>query len=362
MKSQIPNLKSQISHCLLLAAALCFGFASTAQAQWVTQSFALKGGWNAVYLHVDASHDTLNNLIANDLSNPIQEVWLWAAPASVQQFVQSPQTPLATASQWVSWARTNSTLAALQRLGGNMACLVRVHSATNNYTWNLKGKPVPPQYQWTTTGLNFLGFPTPSTNPPSFEDFLAKAPGLAQTSEIYQYPGGELGATNPVRVFTLRTTFVRRGEAVWMRTGATFNRYFGPFDVELQSASGVNFGDSIGQYRVRLRNTTSGQVTVTLSQVASETPPAGQTAIVQTPPLLVRGALNLTNLTYGFTNLSAGPKPARREGGGFGAWRRPGWCPDQFHRRFAAKGDCLCRRYAGSYGAGTAAPPRRNPS
>jgi hypothetical protein len=294
--------KNILFACVTLLATI------SAHAQWVTQSFTLEGGWNAIYLHVDPSHDTLDNLLRADAANPIEEVWLWAAPASVQQFVSSPQSPASTASHWVSWSRANAVGdSALQRLSGNMACLVRVSASTSGYVWNLKGKPVPPQYQWTTTGLNFLGFPTPAAAP-SFEDFLAKAPALSGTTEIYRYPGGELGDTNPARVFALRTTPVRRGEAIWMRTGTAFNRYFGPFDVELQNASGAHFRDSLGQYRIRLRNTTSSQVTVTLNLLASETPPAGQTAIVQTPPLLLRGALNLTDLTYGYTSLNAGPQ------------------------------------------------------
>jgi hypothetical protein len=64
----------------------------------------------------------------------------------------------------------------------------------------------------------------------------------------------------------------------------------------------------MGQYRVRLRNASSSPVTVALKVIASETPPAGQTAISQIPPLLVRGALNLTNLTYSFADLNAGPQ------------------------------------------------------
>jgi F-type H+-transporting ATPase subunit a len=38
---------------------------------------------------------------------------------------------------------------------------------------------------------------------------------------------------------------------------------------------------------------------VTLRQVASESPPAGQTAIAGDPPLLLRESINLTNLTFG---------------------------------------------------------------
>ena len=304
-KSSSVNRKSKIGLYLL---ALCFGFAPAVRAQWLTQSFGLTGGWNAIYTHVDSSYAALNDLVGADVNNPIQEIWMWSAPASAQQFVNSPQQPAASASQWVVWTRTNGTTSALQHLSGNVACLVRVSSATTSYTWNLKGIPVPPKYQWTTTGLNFIGFPTPATSAPTYEDFLAMAPTLAQSAEIYRYPGGDLGANNPVRVFNFRGTPVRRGEAVWIRTGTAFNNYFGPLDVQLQSSAGVSYRDNVGQYQIRLHNTTSSQITVTLNLLASETPPAGQTAIVQTPPVLLRGPQNLTNLTYGFTNLSAGPQ------------------------------------------------------
>lgn len=55
---------------------------ASAQAQWLTQSITLKPGWNAVFLHVDPSHTTLDALVGADGGNPIQEVWLWQ-PASV---------------------------------------------------------------------------------------------------------------------------------------------------------------------------------------------------------------------------------------------------------------------------------------
>ena len=53
-------------------------------------------------------------------------------------------------------------------------------------------------------------------------------------------------------------------------------------------------------------NETTASVTVNASLLASETPPAGQTAIVGTPPLLVRGARSMSNLTYAFTTLGQG--------------------------------------------------------
>ncbi len=286
---------------LALCAALACGL--TARAQWLTESFGLKSGWNAVYLHIDASHDTLEHLVGDDINNPIIEVWAWVPNPTTMQFIETPQEPADTSSQWLSWIRNSTDSQTLERLDGNAAYLVRVSSSVPTYTWTLKGQPMAPSYKWTTTGLNFLGFPTVPSGPPNFEDFLAQAPDLQQNAEIYQYVGGDLGSENPKRVYALRATPVTRGNGYWIRAGTVYNRYFAPFEVIVSGASGINFGDHISTANFRLRNLTANELTVTLKLIESETPPAGQTAIVDAPPLLIRGALNPTNLTYGYTGL-----------------------------------------------------------
>lgn len=293
----------------LLCAASLLVCVTSIQAQWLTQSILIKPGWTAVYLHVDASYQTLDNLVGADLNNPISQIWLWI-PASTAQFVSSPAEPNTPNTQWVTWGRVglggNNTLSTLIPNGAYL-----IYSAANtNYTWRVQGKPAPPQYSWTSTGLNFLGFPTVPNSPPKFDSFLSLATNLSTTTvEIYQYQGGILGTTNPSRLFAFHTTPVTRGQAVWIRSGnqgALYNNYFGPFQVVLTGSGGVAFGDSSGQSSFRLINVTASNVTVNLRLLASETPPPGQSPILAVPPLLVRGALNTTNLTYGLTNLPAG--------------------------------------------------------
>ena len=282
----------------LLAAAL------PVRAQWVTQSFTLKAGWNAVFLNVDASHDTLENLVAADSNNPILEVWRWMPALSTAQFVVSPQEPTADNSQWASWNRSAIADSQLQRLVGNHAYLVRVSSNVTSYAWSLKGKPLAPAYEWTTTGLNFLGFPSVAASPPTFDTFLSKCAAL-QSAEIYYYPGGELGVGNPARLYATRTYKVTRGQAFWIRNGATFNNYFAPFEISLPS-TGVDFGSQASVASLRLRNLTTSALTVTLRLVASEAAPAGQDPVCGTPPLLVRGTLNPTNRSYACAALAVG--------------------------------------------------------
>ena len=276
-----------------------------ARAQWVSQSISLKAGWNAVYIHVDPSHSPLSTLVGADLSNPILEVWRWAPPSSTLQFVQSPQQPVEGA-QWMSWTRNSGDSQLLQTLVGNSAYLVRVATNVSSYTWTIKGRPLPPVYTWTTTGLNFLGFPTVPVNPPDFDSFLSQVPDLQLNAEIYWYPGGELGTGNPARLYAMRTAKVTRGQAYWIRAGTVYNNYFAPFQLAISGSSGVNYRDSLSVFSFRLRNLTATNLTVHLGLVASETPPTGQTNIVGTPALWVRGALNTTNLTYSYTSLAVG--------------------------------------------------------
>lgn len=291
------RLRTLACWLLLLAGAI------PAPAQWLTQSLALKPGWSAVYLHVDASHDSLSNLVAADLSNPITEIWMWSPPSSTVQFVNSPQTPSSSGGQWISWDRQDISASSLQNLVGNAACLVHIPTNAAAYTWKVKGKPVPPAYQWSTTGLNFLGFPTVTSAPPMFEAFLSKAPELQQNKEIYYYPGGELGVANPARLVALRTSPVTRGQAYWIRAGEGYNHYFAPFEVTLSGSSGLSYADTLNTRGFRLRNLTDAPLTLTQRLVASETAPAQQTNVTGLPPLLLRGTLNTTNLAYAYSKL-----------------------------------------------------------
>ena len=300
-----------MKHKLLLfavASVVWAGGILPAGAQWITQTINLRQGWNAVYLHVDASYDTLNNVVGPGAatSTPITQVWLWQANHSTAQFVTSPQQPTVSDSQWISWQRSSDGPSQLQRLVGNAAYLVY---ATSAYVWYLKGGPVQPSYQWTSSGLNFVGFPTPAGQPPFFSDFLAPAPALRQNLEIFQYVGGELGVGNPVQVFALRATSVNRGQAFWIRSDDSHNRYFAPFELTLGDTRDLRFADSRSACGFRVRNLTSSQVVVTLSLLSSEAPPSGGPAPAL-PPLLIRGARNLTNLTYSYVNFTPGMTPS----------------------------------------------------
>ena len=119
MKTHFLRLLTAVATLALLHVT-----APIAHAQWQAQTVTLKPGWNAVFLHVDATHVALDSLIVG-AANPIAEVWLWQAPVSTLQFTESPAQPSAANSQWAVWDRSPVVTDSLTRLIGNAAYLVR---------------------------------------------------------------------------------------------------------------------------------------------------------------------------------------------------------------------------------------------
>ncbi len=295
--SGLEWLKTGVPRLLLLLLTLLATL--SAHAQWQTQTITLKPGWNAVYLHVDASHLVVNE----DVPVPIEEIWLWKPVFSPDRFIDNPQQPV-SGNDWVNWDRRTEVADTLTSLIGNAAYLVR-NGDTVDYVWSVKGKPVPPRYTWTSKGVNLLGFSTPPQNAPLFSNFFSPVPRLVSEGEFYRYDDGD-GDLSPSPFKALfNTVRVNRGQAYWIRHANQFNRYFGAFEATLQNSSGVNFRDFIDQYTIRLRNQTTSEVTVTLDLLDSESAPTGQTAIAGKPPLLRRGALSAQNLTYAFTTFDS---------------------------------------------------------
>jgi hypothetical protein len=287
-----------------LAGMLLLGCGFNAPAQWLTQTNVIKPGWTAVYFYVDSSSQNLDQLIRFDPNNPIDQIWQWRAPASTAQYISSPDSQLSDGSHWITWVRNAS--AAPSTLGTLSAnCAYLVHSfATTNYTWRVQGQPVPPSYSWDLTGLNFLGFSTPSVNPPNFQNYLAPDSAISGVVQLYQYVGGALGSLNPQPVFSQYVAKVTRGQAFWVSATNVNNSYYGPFQISLLNPAGINFGPSSSQTTFHLQNVTANTLTVTVRLLASETPPTGQTNIAGPPPLLVEGAEDATSLTYAYTALA----------------------------------------------------------
>lgn len=291
----------------LCLAILTMCFSPKAQAQWTTESYALKPGWNAIWLPLDVSHASIEELV------PVQvdEIWRWNA-AVAGTFTQTPAGPPSqTQPQWRVWRRLDPGGTTLSGLQGNYAYLVYVNPASAPLTWTIKGKPLPPRYDWTSTGVNLVGFPieTPANAATrNLARFFGFDPVLKTLPPTLFYNGGELSDVapkNPLVIGNPNSFQANRFQAYWVEA-TSYTEYYGPLKVEVGANGGLNFGTEGVAVAVRLKNvavnsTNTQSVTVTLTPSASGTPPVGQPAITGVVPLLLRGDLNLTTGVYAYT-------------------------------------------------------------
>ena len=144
--------------CLLLAVAC----APLAHAQWQSISYTLRGGWNSIYLHGDASHATIETLLT---ARPeVVAIWRWNPNPTQVQFSSSSLVPTNGTPEWSVWTRGGSanTLAALT---GQAAYLVEcTGTISNTYVLPIVQKVEPPRSTWVRNGANFLGFPARLNN------------------------------------------------------------------------------------------------------------------------------------------------------------------------------------------------------
>lgn len=284
-----------------LSAIIFAALGTSARAQWVTESYPLKAGWNAIWLSQDASHQTIQNLVPVT----VEEVWRWNKLASNTQFTQSPAQPVQPDTQWLVWKNGFPTQSTMNKFGANAAYLIKVADGTPDFTLQLTGKPVPPRYRWASSGLNFLGFPmqTPDSVPArNFETFLSYSAELSAGPDLFKYVGGPI-VNNPEQITAPLFEPVSRGKAYWIRS-AQFTNYYGPLHVTI-SPSAFAFGDTGTALAMRIKNVTEQSVDAVLSPEASVSPPPGQSALAGSVPLRLRGSLNPSTGQFDYAAFTA---------------------------------------------------------
>lgn len=293
----------------LLALAFTLA-ASTASAQWQTETFTLKPGWNAIWLPLDVSHASIEELVPAQ----VEEVWRWNATQALT-FTDIPAgAPSQTDLQWSVWRRYDPSGTNLGQIDGNYAYLIRVDpTLVSNISWPVKGVPLPPRYDWSSTGVNLVGFPIespPSGSTRNLGRFFGFDPVLKALPATLFYNGGELSDVapkNPLRIGNTSSFAMNRFEAYWVQA-TSYTEYYGPVKVDVGTAQGLDFGDEGVSVAVRLKNVVdisrNQSVTVTLTPQGSDTPPAGQGALAGAVPLLMRGPLNLATGGFDYTALA----------------------------------------------------------
>ena len=260
-----------------------------ARAQWLSETYSTKAGWNAIWVSLDLSHTTIDEALAG--KTDIEEIWRWNPPAG-PQFVTDPNTPVQGDPNWSVWKRGLAAQSTLFQFTANASYLVKVKDGAATVAFTLKGRPIQPNYPWTTSGVNFVGFQTLAT-PPTFGQLFANSAAFANNPTVLKYVGGPLigstasdpnviniggtatpnSAKNPQSV-SLATEPVTRGVAYWVKA-TNYTDFYGPVALSSSDPRGLNFGRNTLLLKLNLRNTTTATpVTVSLAALATEAPPA----------------------------------------------------------------------------------------
>lgn len=278
-------------------------FAATGHAQWQSTTYTLKGGWNSIYLHGDASHASLETLFASQTA--VLEVWRWNPNPTQVQFTTSPLIPSAGTAEWSTWVRGGSANS-LSKLIGQTAYLVKCSGTTaDTYSVTIPQRVLPPSAAWVRNGANLMGFPSKLNGTyPTVASYFATFPAaIASNVKIYKYVGGDLGPGNPLQVFSTSAERLDRNQAYWFDSKVVGN-FYAPVEISLSNGSGIDFGRTGSTVTVRLLNRSSTVSTVTIAPVASSNAPTGQEDITGAVPI-TRRVFNATTASWTETSISA---------------------------------------------------------
>ncbi len=221
-------------------------------------------------------------------------------------FTATPLIPSAGTPEWNVWKRGLPAESNLSLLTGQTAYLVKCSGLPAvSHSVQITQKALPPTATWVRAGANLLGFPTRLSNTyPSFSAYFQTFPAAtAADAKIYKYVGGDLGAANPLQLFSPTVETVDRNKAYWFEAEVVGN-FFAPMDISLSNVAGIDFGRVGSVITARLRNTTSANITLTLAPVASVAAPAGQDAVVGQVPL-TRRTFNANTATHEETPITS---------------------------------------------------------
>ena len=276
---------------LLTLVSLIFA-APTAQAQWQSTTYTLKGGWNSIYLHGDASYATLDKLFDGNLE--VLEVWRWNPNPTQVQFTTSPLLPSAGTPEWSRWVRDGASNS-LAGMTGPAAYLVKCSGTTaDSYSVPIAYKPMPPNNSWVRSGANFIGFPSSNKagNFPTFASYFATFPAaIASNAKIFKYIGGDLGANNPLQVFSTSSERLDRNQAYWFSSEVVGN-FYAPVQISLSNSDGLAFGRRRSVITARVMNRTAAVMTVKINPVSSNSRPSSDQESITGPVPLTRRTFN----------------------------------------------------------------------
>ena len=255
----------------LVVAPWALGAASPDSA---TQSLTLKPGWNAVFLELRPDADDCDTVFAN---LPVESVWAWNEHEQPVQYVRDPSTLMPQDPAWLAYFPPSSQqafLRSLHRILGGRAYLIKL-AGSAPIDWNIVGRLAMRAPAWVADSFNLVGFQVDPNVSPTMKDYFAPSPAHGG-QPIYRLNAA--GQWEPVA--DPASAKITRGEAYWVYCKGA-SKYVGPFTVESQGGEGLDYGSTLTELPLRLKNDSSHSKTVTIQLQPSNRPsvrPTGDSA------------------------------------------------------------------------------------
>lgn len=241
-------------------------FSSPGRTQWVCQRLSLRPGWNAVFLQVQPEDNACDAVFAGV---PVESVWAWNRRSEPVRYVQDPVLLAAGDADWLTYHPPQAGAAAastLHAVHGGRAYLVKL-GGSQDVILRLCGQPVIRAPAWVPESYNLVGLPIASADGTTVDAFFA--PSAAHRDHRLH----RLDSSGKwERVASPATTVLRAGEAVWAYC-ATPSDYAAPISLRFEPGGGMDFGRTVGEVTLVLRNHTATPKMVTLRLGPSEPPP-----------------------------------------------------------------------------------------
>ncbi len=210
-----------------------------------SQTFVLQPGWNAVFLELAPEPNDIAKALAG---LPIACVFTHLGQADRAPRAYHPGSPADTD---------------LYTLNANQAYLLKVNSL-DPVPWTLSGRPAVRETTWVPDAVNELGLHVDPSNSPRFGQFLAPSPAHRALEASRLDPSGRW---LPVA----RTDAIRSGEAYRIYSDGP-SSYGGPLSVATDLDNRLEFGRTLVERSLRIRNDGSAARIVTVRLLDSATP------------------------------------------------------------------------------------------
>lgn len=272
----------------LAAGVLWLAGAISVSAQNVTQTIALRAGWNSIWVEVEPTNNAIGAVF--QAVPGVEAVWSYFEKGSTADFIQNVNELPWNDPRWRRYFPPPSPKVVLNNLYTVNAHRAYLVKATNAAFLTLTGPPSVRPLTWVADAYNLRGFPIDPERRPAFDDFFA--PATAHTGQpIYRLNTNGLwdvvaGYTVDGGGYTVRvpgTNRMNSGEAYWVYSQGASD-YTAPLALRVDGGDGLDYADALNEQQIELRNLSSNETVVVLGAFSSGTVVAGEMPLAYHDP------------------------------------------------------------------------------